>query len=433
MQRRINRSIIPSTIFKKKINMVESDNRFDLYRTKEGKERVSERKILITMPYGIGDAVYIGLSAVDQVVKNDPERTTQIDVMCNPLQTEIFLYDPRLTSIITVEKDLFPTQDKKTWVRAVFPGKRTRELFAFLQKQNYAAIFPGNMAFTFLHRLGGKVLYPGLRSVAKDFLTIRNYGDAPASRRVRTIINTYYGNNLSEPEIGEEIPLYINPLYVERAKKEVEQVKISSGIDPNEAKIVVVAPDTASGVTRPPTHLFTEGLMPVLRKNPSCIVYILPSFTDIDATQRLFKSLSSYFGDRIQRMPDGPRPSLLYSTALVDQSDVFVTGDTGIMHLAAAFKINPDNCSLKQNNKTRIVALFGGTNPGLYGYHMQTKIIGRGRKDQKYIRPGFLKEGYDPKDRDYFSHVSPQEITKAIESALTSSRRAEKNKDLVIA
>lgn len=396
--------------------MIEAKDHFEFYLSKEQKERAANKKVLITMPYGIGDAVYIGLSAVDQIVRNNPDENSVIDVMCNPLQVEMFSYDPRIHLLIVAEKDLFPTQDKKTWRKAIFSDKRAGELFTFLREQHYSAVFPGNMAFTFLHRLGAKVLYPTLFSITKDFLTIRNFGDAPASRRVRATINKYYHNSYSEPEIGEEIPLYMDPLYFKRSKQEIDYVKSISGVRPEQAKVMVVAPDTASGVTRPPTRLLIDGLFPVLKNNPACVLYVLPSFTDQHATSRLFDAFSPTFGKRVQCMPDTPRPSLLYSAALVDRADVLVTGDTGIMHLAAATKFVVGDHDVLPRNKTAIIALFGGTNPGLYGYHLRTKIIGRGRKDQRKIRPGFLKEGYNAKERDYFSHISHQKVTQAIES-----------------
>lgn len=50
-------------------------------------------RFLILMPMGIGDAVAMGLSAIDQIVKNDPVAYGKIDVACNHLQaTSIFPY-----------------------------------------------------------------------------------------------------------------------------------------------------------------------------------------------------------------------------------------------------------------------------------------------------------------------------------------------------
>lgn len=161
--------------------------------------------------------------------------------------------------------------------------------------------------------------------------------------------------------------------------------------------------------------MLSGALTTLLEKDPRYIVYILPSYTDTSASQILFDELFKKFSTRIQIMSQSPRPSPLFVTALIDQSDILITGDTGTMHLAAAKKVLAAPTSEDPRNNTRIIAIFGGTNPGLYGYSRHSRIIGRGRDDQKHLRPGFLKEGYNPKDRNYFTHISPLELTTAIE------------------
>lgn len=393
--------------------MIEAKTHFLLFQSKE-RLQPSRQRLLITMPYGIGDAVYIGLSAVDQIVKNDP--TAQIDIVCNELQREIFLYDSRINMIITAEKTLFPTPDNFTIQKVLSIDSRASDLAQFLRGREYDAVFPGNVAFRFAHSLGTKVLYPSLQSVISDYLTIRNFDDAPASRQVRSIINRHFGSKLPYPQVGEPIDMFMDPEHLVRAKAEIEQIIAFGDVDRENARVVVIAPDTASGVTRPPTKLLAQALVPVLEEDPNCIVYMIASFTDTKATPRLYSALSPKFGRRVQQMSSQPSSSLLYIAALVDQSDMLVTGDTGIMHLAAANKVTVGQAGLF-DNKTKIIAIFGGTNPGLYGYHIRTTIVGRGKKEQQSLRPGFLKEGYDPRGRDYFSHVTPQVLTRAVQEA----------------
>jgi hypothetical protein len=86
------------------------------------------------------------------------------------------------------------------------------------------------------------------------------------------------------------------------------------------------------------------------------------------------------------------------------------------MHLAAARKIvnESEQSTVSPKNGTKIIALFGGTNPGFFGHSERTKIVGRGRSEQKKVRPGIGKEGYDPKERDFFDHISPRDVSQAI-------------------
>ena len=78
--------------------------------------------------------------------------------------------------------------------------------------------------------------------------------------------------------------------------------------------------------------------------------------------------------------------------------------------------------TVRPGNVTKVIALFGGTNPGLYGYSARTEILGRGRKEQRSVRPGLLKEGYDPKGREYFNHIPPEELQDAILRGLETGR-----------
>jgi len=53
--------------------------------------------------------------------------------------------------------------------------------------------------------------------------------------------------------------------------------------------------------------------------------------------------------------------------SLLDLCDMFVTGDTGPMHIAAARKVCTDG-ELSLRNRTAIVSLFGATDSRIYGY-----------------------------------------------------------------
>ena len=65
-----------------------------------------------------------------------------------------------------------------------------------------------------------------------------------------------------------------------------------------------------------------------------------------------------------------------------------------------------------------MIALFGGTNPGLHGYTKQTIILGRGRKEQSAVIPGIFKEAYIGKEHNFFDHIAPHELADAIISQL---------------
>src|SRR5207248_4773420 len=107
-----------------------------------------------------------------------------------------------------------------------------------------------------------------------------------------------------------------------------------------------------------------------LRNCLDLIVCILQGYTDASVAQNLLEVLTGEFEGRIFLMPAEPRARLLDVVAFIDQSDMFITGDTGVMHLAVATKKlkERDNATYYPNNSVKIIVLFGGTNPSFYGY-----------------------------------------------------------------
>jgi hypothetical protein len=178
----------------------------------------------------------------------------------------------------------------------------------------------------------------------------------------------------------------------------------------------MIAPDTSSIITRPPTSLLAAGVGAALLRQHDLLACILPGYTDIHAAENLYKALSPRFYNRIFMMPSEPPPSLLEITMLIDQADVFITGDTGTMHLAVTTRKlrEGENTRFYPRNAPNTIALFGGTNPGLHGYSQQTIILGRGRKEQAALTPGIFKEAYYHKQRNFFDHISSQQLTDTI-------------------
>jgi hypothetical protein len=50
--------------------------------------KVDTPRFLITLDKGIGDIAIVGLSAIDQIIQNDPAAYGKIDILCNPIQSQ---------------------------------------------------------------------------------------------------------------------------------------------------------------------------------------------------------------------------------------------------------------------------------------------------------------------------------------------------------
>lgn len=374
-------------------------------------------RYLITIDKGIGDAVTIGLSAVEQIIENDDNAYGAIDILCNERQTDIFRFDPRINCIIQTPLTFCPSPQLASWRRLFRPERKAATLMRYLRDRRYEAVFPGIAAPALFYRLGARIIYPNFLGLAYDLFIAGARANIPLRVIVRAMVNHYFGCTTPKTLLPDDVTLYLDTEHLLRANEVL--CSLRENATRSDCKTLIIAPDSATLVTRPPTALLASALADLLRSDQ--FLCILPSYTDETASLRLFQALATHDPERVCCLPAQPRMTLLETAALLDQADLFVTGDTGVMHLAVAKKqiarVVPDIVPLRNN--PRVVALFGGTNPGFYGYPTRSTIVGCGRKEQRAFRPGFSKEAYNPKGRDMFDHITPQELHEAITLLLT--------------
>lgn len=373
-------------------------------------------RFLITLDVGIGDAVALGLSAIDQIIEHAPLATGAIDVLCNVSQTQIFECDPRINKIIETSKVFFPGPHISQWLRGITLDPEARHVIHFLAQRHYEAIFPSIVAPGLYFRLHSRIMHPRLYEMAGNFQAFRRQDNIHVSVIARQMVNHYFRKTTPTVSPMKDIPLYIASKHVQKALQTLAALREEAASATRNSKILIIAPDTASEVTRPPFDLLVAALSMALTTNPHLIIYILPSYTDTTRSLHIQKALATNAPHRTFLMPAEPKPHLLDIAALIDQADIFVTGDTGVMHLAAAQKKlrEANGARFAPKNTVKIVALFGGTNPGYFGYGQRTTIVGRGRKEQKALRPGFSKESYHVRGRNLFDHITSQQIAEAI-------------------
>lgn len=374
---------------------------------------------LVALPPGIGDVVSVGLSAVDQIIKNDPTAHGKIDVLCNAQQAEILRYDPRINSLLVVDASLFPAAGSGTFLRGVFLSEELTPLFHFLQARHYTSVLPGLPAPAFYSRLHMPLMHPRLVDLGKDLLALQSSDQAKhISTITRQAVNAYFESETPIPEPPEGVTLFLPPDAILSAQLMVTKLRKRLACNDGKNFLLLVAPDTSSDVTRPPLTLLAEGIASVLSQEPGLIVGILPSYTKVQTSTRLFDTLSPQFPGRVEALSRELVPTLLATTALIDQADIFLSGDTGVMHLAAATKQLAKPAEVAPKNTVKIITLFGGTHPGLYGYPSRATILGRDRKEQKLFSPGVAKEFYISTGKDLFDHITSQQVADALLQAL---------------
>jgi Na+/melibiose symporter-like transporter/ADP-heptose:LPS heptosyltransferase len=390
-------------------------------------DKADRPRYLVTMYVGIGDAVTVGLAAIDQLVQQDPRAYGCIDVLCNAVQAELFAYDPRVNRVIEASRLLFPPPEVTSWLKGIFPNAETAEFIRFLRQRHYRAVVAGMFAPGLYARLHSRVIAPSLSELWQDYQALRRLEDRPMSKIIRRAINRSFGLQTPLRALSDSIPLFLSSASIAAAAQRAAQWRADMGTSEEPYKLLLVASDTASDVTRPPTALLAQALHSVLEQYQHLIICILPGYTCASSAEDLWQLLSGSFPGRVLSLPALPRATLLETTALLDQADVFVTGDTGLMHLAVTTKyVSEDEAkdstkdgaahggSSQPRNATRIIVLFGGTNPALYGYSQRTTILGRGRREQRAYRPGIAKESYRLKGRNPFASLPARRVAQAI-------------------
>lgn len=378
-------------------------------------EKPDTPRFLIMLDKGIGDAVTTGLGILDQFILNCPEAAGAIDILCNPIQAELFTHDPRINRIIQIRKISSSTPPSQ-WIYEVKIDDEWSAIARFLRHRHYEAVLPGVIIPGLLLRIGATWMCPNFIELAKDILALRQQGNMHINTLFRKIVNHYFNNDdLPEPSQAP-IRLYLDDMHMQKARRVMGQIKEQAIVAGREKKVLVVAPDASSAITRPPTTLLAPALSEALARCPQLVVCILPGYTDTTCAEKLWQTLAPVFPHRVFALAARPQATLLETAALIDQADIFLTGDTGVMHLAVTEKVLPaeSNNQVHPRNDTSIIVLFGGTNAGLFGYTEQTMILGRGRKEQYMFRPGFSKDDYDTTGHNFFDHLNPQDVAAAI-------------------
>ena len=134
--------------------------------------------------------------------------------------------------------------------------------------------------------------------------------------------------------------------------------------------ILFYNPDATSPFTRIPLHYQADLLGRLLESDREFTVLVGAGHVEIGIEQALLEALPAGARGKIHVVPRST-PLDRY-VALIDLSDVFITGDTGPMHLAAARKKSRSGGHAFRN-RTTIFSIFGATPARVYGYDSNLK------------------------------------------------------------
>jgi len=153
--------------------------------------------------------------------------------------------------------------------------------------------------------------------------------------------------------------------YSDAATEGAARFAASVGLSPT-TPVLMYNPDTASRFTMMPFDAQAELLQEIVAGAPTATTILLGAgHTAAGIGERLLAALPTAMQGGVRIVPRS-MPLDAYA-ALIDFADVFVTGDTGPLHLAAARRYARSGCH-QFRNRTAVLSFFGATPPRMSGY-----------------------------------------------------------------
>jgi len=161
--------------------------------------------------------------------------------------------------------------------------------------------------------------------------------------------------------------IYFSKTVFSNTNKLLKRLNIQS-----DAKIIFLNPDTSSQYTLIPLEFQVELIKNLLWLDRHDFILLGPGYTFQGIEHTLYNQIPVKLDNtKIIIIPDNI--SIDTYTGIIDRSDLFISGDTAQMHIAAAYKVCTDS-KISFRNKTAMISLFGATNSKIYGYDSFSKV-----------------------------------------------------------
>jgi heptosyltransferase II len=335
-------------------------------------------RILVVSDLNIGDAVltqsvisgirdylpyarvdYLFTSSAAKLVKNNPEISTEYPLLTGRPFPNI--YDLRkLNSVITENRyDLVI---------------------------NFCPLFNGKADF-------GKVtVIEGYLVVGPQILHDENSREAvtnvawQSNRFVRNLLDPFLVPVRNH--IFKGVSIHIGENDYSKAMQILSDTKLYEKRKP----VILFNPDASSPFTAIPVENQVAIVHQLARKEYNIMLGCGYTLKGIET--HIMNSLPGWLAGRITLLPHSL--SLAEIAALTDLCDLYIGGDTGPLHIAAAQK-RTSGTNISFNNKTAVFSIFGATPERVYGYDS--------------VRPGFLAANQDTLSRVYSAKSQCKNIT----------------------
>lgn len=308
----------------------------------------SFNKILIIPDTHIGDTVMMQAAAT---ALRDFFPSAQIDYITNQIATPLVEGNPEISSMIPVfSGGLFPSPEHIETIR-----KRNLDqkydlcinLCAFIEDKRIAL---PNQAI--------------LNMVSHSPTIVRNENDPQKINHFLYQCYRFIRDSLSQvvEPIRSDQMIGVRTTFSDTAIETATQYASKIGLS-EKTPVIMINPDTACELTLLPFHEQSTLLAHLSELDAQILIGAGHTMTGIG--KRLVKTLPQPARKRINIIP-AAMPLDAYS-ALIDFADLFITGDTGPMHIAASRRFSRSG-HYQFRNRTAVLSIFGATPPRMSGY-----------------------------------------------------------------
>jgi len=338
------------------------------------------RRFLVLPDTHIGDAVMMQ-SALMAVREFFPD--AEVDYVTNKAVAPLIVGNPDVNRIFPVYSNRqFPTPDEVGIIRDIIREGHydlCLNICPFLAKKEIAE--PGQLVARFMNRAPTIIRN-------EDDPTLINHFSYHGYQFVRELLQ-----KVAQP-LREDHFRGVRTTYSDEVVEEAGRFTSEAGLPP-QSHLIMYNPDSASRFNLMPFETQAR-LLGRLASDTAADVTILlgAGHSEEGIGERLAESVPSAHRPKIRLIPRD-MPLEVYS-ALIDFADVFITGDTGPMHLAASRRYSRSG-HFQFRNRTAVLSFFGATTPRMSGYDS--------------FQPGYLPANQDAPSWCYLAGSPCRNIT----------------------
>jgi ADP-heptose:LPS heptosyltransferase len=306
------------------------------------------RKILVIGDLNIGDAINLQAS-ISALRDFFPD--AEIDYMINRDAVDLIEGNPEISTLWPILTNRpFPQENDFINVEQIVSKKRYNMIFNFCPFFKEFRLFPKGQKVINYAALVVRLVWN-----EKD-LTDKNHIVHQAHQFIHDLFSDFMTPTRQEPFKG--VTLILSDRAIEHARNFLKSNNLFEG-----DTLIFYNPDTSSPFTRVPLELQVS-LIKRLVQLPYRIL-LGAGHTAKNIELSLLKPLSFPQRHKITIIP--PSMPLDCYAALIDFANLFITGDTGLLHIAGAHKVARSK-SYNFRNKTAIFSIFGASPARIYGY-----------------------------------------------------------------